>query len=123
MAEARLPAEILAKASLRGNEYAWRVNDIPLVIAAAQAKGLVNIGGQLQFRGPDFTCECYWVQVDTYQAIARDLPFVIRVHLTAEAARSAYDKLRRETDFLAEGRRGFQTYWAATRHKGVRWRM
>jgi hypothetical protein len=82
MAEARLPAEILAKASLRGNEYARRVDDIPLVIAATQAMGLVNIGGQLQFRGPDFTCECYWVQVDTYQAVAREPPFETRVHLT-----------------------------------------
>jgi hypothetical protein len=107
MAEARLPAEILAKASLRGDEYAWRADDIPLVIDAAREASLVNIGGQLQFRGPDFTCECYWVEVDTYKAIAGDLPFEVRVDLTAKAARDAFDQLRREVDFLAEGRTAF----------------
>jgi hypothetical protein len=118
MAEARLPPEILAKASLRGDEYAWRVDDIPLVIDAAREAGLVNIGGQLQFRGPEFTCECYWVEVDTYKAIARDLPFEVRVDLTAEAARRAFEKLRREVDFLAEGRTAFANYLSPYEAKG-----
>ena len=92
MAEARLPAEILAKASLRGvdDEYAWRLDDIPFVIGAARAVGLANIGGQLQFRGPEFTCECYWVEVDTYKAMPTDLPFDVRVDLTADTAKRAF---------------------------------
>jgi len=107
MAEARLPPEILAKAALRGDEYAWRVDDIPLVIDAARKAGLASIGGQLQFRGPEFTCECYWVEVDTYKAMPRDLPFEVRVDLTAETAKRAFEKLSREVDFLGEGRSAF----------------
>ncbi len=107
--ESRLPTEILAKASFRfrGDEYAWRVDDIPSVIAAAREMRLVNIGGQLQFRGPDFTCECYWVEVDTYKATPRDLPFEVRVDRTTEAAREAFEELRRRVDFLAEGHTAF----------------
>jgi hypothetical protein len=107
--ESRLPTEILAKASFRfrGDEYAWRVDDIPSVIAAARGMRLVNIGDQLQFRGPDFTCECYWVEVDSNKATPRDLPFGVRVDQTAEAAREAFDELRRRVDFLAEGRTAF----------------
>jgi hypothetical protein len=107
--ESRLPAEILARASFRfrGDEYAWRVEDIPLVIAAAREMRLVNVGGQLQFRGPGFTCECYWVEVDTSKVTPGDLPFDVRVDRTAEAAREAFEELRRKVDLLAEGRTAF----------------
>jgi hypothetical protein len=93
MEEVRLPAEILTKGSLRGGEYAWRVDDIPLVIDAAREAGLVSIGGQLQFRGPEFTCECYWVEVDTYKAVPSDLPsrfvLIARLKQRAEHSRSS----------------------------------
>ena len=104
-----LPAEILAKGLLSGGEYAWRVKDILAVIAAAREVGLVNVGGQLQFRGPGFTCECYWVEVDTYKAVSSDLPFKVRVERTAEAAAGAFETLSRDLDFLAEGRNAFPT--------------
>ena len=107
MTEPRLPSEILAKASVRSDEYAWRVDDIPSVIDAARQAGLVNIGGQLQFRGPEFTCECYWVEVDAYKAVPSDLPFQVRVDRTAEAATWAFETLSREVDLLAEGRTAF----------------
>jgi hypothetical protein len=105
--EARLPAEIVAKASVRGGEYAWRVDDIPAVIDAAREAGLVNVGGQLQFRGPGFTGECYWVEVDTYKAVPLDLSFEVRVERTAAAAREAFEELRGKVDFIAEGRTAF----------------
>jgi hypothetical protein len=74
-AEQHLPADILQRASLRGGEYAWLIKDVPSVIAAAKRANLVNIGGQLQFRIPDEgTCECYWVNVDTYRSVSKDLP-------------------------------------------------
>jgi hypothetical protein len=107
MKESRLPAEILAKGSIRGGEYAWRAEDIPAVICAAREAGLVNIGGQLQFRRPEFTCECYWVEVDTYKGVPSDLPFKVRVDRTAEAASGAFETLSREVDLLAEGRNAF----------------
>ena len=59
-AESRLPANLLARASLRGNEYAWTRPDLPMVFAAAEAAGIANLGGQVQFRLLDGTCELYW---------------------------------------------------------------
>ena len=53
-----LPKHIVAKATRRGNEYAWPIEDIPTVIDAASDEGLLNVGGQLQFRIPKGgTCE------------------------------------------------------------------
>lgn len=57
----------MAKASLRGNEYAWRLQDIPEVIEATRLLGLLNKGGQLQFRIPGGTCEAYEFCVDPTQ--------------------------------------------------------
>jgi hypothetical protein len=51
--EGALPPDIISRASLRGNEYAWPVETIPEVIEAARPNALVNIGGQLQFRFAD----------------------------------------------------------------------
>lgn len=38
--ETLLPAEIVRRASLRGNEYAWPLDDIPLVIDGAASQPL-----------------------------------------------------------------------------------
>lgn len=59
-----LPREILAKASLRGNEYAWGLADVEEAVAAAQNCGLVTVGGQAQFRVPEGICEMYWIEAD-----------------------------------------------------------
>jgi hypothetical protein len=81
------PPEVLQGASLAGNEYEWRVKDIPDVIEAARLSNLISIGGQLQFRLPDGgTCECYWVEVDTYKSVDKALPWQERVTRTAEVA-------------------------------------
>ncbi len=113
-----LPAHILDQATLRGNEYAWPVSDIPMVIEAARSANLVNIGGQLQFRFPDATCECYWVEVDTYRTVPTDLPWLERVSGTAAAAVSQFQLLREKSDFIAEGRLGFARYLDAFEMKG-----
>jgi hypothetical protein len=108
LAAEMLPAQLLARASLRGNEYAWPVDDIPAVIAAARAANLVTIGGQLQFRLPDGrTCECYGVQVDTYRSVEKSLPWGERVVRTADAAARDFAALRSSVDFLAAGRESF----------------
>lgn len=104
-----LPEDLIARASLRGSEYAWPISDIPKVIEAARSCGLVSIGGQLQFRFPDGpTCECYWVEVDTYKA----MPEIITswsdlVALSAEAAKATFEKLLETYDFVEEGRKAF----------------
>jgi hypothetical protein len=110
-AETALPPDLLARASLAGNEYAWPITDIPAVIQTARATNLVSIGGQLQFRLPDGgTCECYWVQVDTYKSVDKALPWKERVAGTAEAASRDFAALRERFDFLAEGRKAFPRY-------------
>jgi hypothetical protein len=87
LAERHLPDKILKLASLRGNEYAWPINDIPLAIEAACQANLISIGGQLQFRLPDdTTCECYWVEVDTYKSVPESLSWNERVAQTAVVA-------------------------------------
>jgi hypothetical protein len=108
MSEHALPTEILERGSRAGNEYAWRLQDIPDVIAAARAANLISTGGQLQFRLPDGgTCECYWVDVDTYKSVDKALPWDERVSRTAEVALADFDALQERFDFIAEGRVGF----------------
>ena len=103
-----LPDYITARATLRGNEYAWPIGDIPAVIEAAKAANLINIGGQLQFRIPEGgTCECYWVEVDTYKEVSTDLPWAERVRDTAAAALSQFKSLCNQYNFIAEGRSAF----------------
>jgi hypothetical protein len=55
-----LPAEILARACSRGNEYAWRKKDLLGVAAAAELEGLASGGWQVQFRTPDGECALCW---------------------------------------------------------------
>ena len=103
--EHALPPEVLQRASRAGNEYAWRVQDIPELIEAARLSNLISIGGQLQFRLPDGgTCECYWVEVDTYKSVDMALPWEERVTRTAEVALRDFQALQSRFDFIAEGR-------------------
>jgi hypothetical protein len=114
-----LPKQILDRASLRGKEYAWRIADIPAVIEAARKAGFVNIGGQLQFRIPDGgTCECCWVNVDTYKAVSKVLPWNERVNKTADAALAEFTRLASQYDFLEEGRRAFGAHLKKIEERG-----
>lgn len=106
--EQALPTELVRRASLRGGEYAWPLDDIPDVIEAARAARLINIGGQLQFRLPDGgICECYWIEVDTYRDVDKALPWDARVRLTAEAAQRQFAELPPGDLLVEEGRKGF----------------
>jgi len=84
------------------------------VIEAARAANLVNIGGQLQFRIPDGgTCECYWVEVDTYNTVDPKLPWDDRVSQTAAVAVHDLEMLKQRFDFVAEGMKGFAKHLKA----------
>ncbi|HMS93983.1 MAG TPA: hypothetical protein PKA03_01945 [Tabrizicola sp.] len=108
--EESLPRELLRRASIRGHEYAWRVSDIPEVIEATKRAGRISVGGQLQFRFPNnVTCECYWVEVDTFKSVAADLARKELVIQSANAALSAFEDLKSRFDFVAEGRSSFRT--------------
>jgi hypothetical protein len=62
-----LPDELTEGASLRGNEFAWRVDQFPNVMAKARRLGFGCLGGQFQFRPPGATCEMYWLSADPDQ--------------------------------------------------------
>jgi len=104
-AEQYLPQELLQRASLRGNEYAWRLDDIPLVIQAAKDANLVNSGGQLQFRIPNGgTCEIYEIEVNTHRSVPKSLPWAERVEKTAIVALDQFMSLRTDYDLIPYGR-------------------
>jgi hypothetical protein len=110
--ELLLPVDLVQRASLRGNEYAWTIDDIPKVIEAARQANLASIGGQLQFRLPDGgTCECYWVQVDTYKSVSTSLPWQEQVDQTAIVALADFSRLLLDFDFVAEGRGAFAEHF------------
>ncbi|WP_390582668.1 hypothetical protein [Erythrobacter sp. MTPC3] len=89
------------------------------MIEAASLADLLNIGGQLQFRFPDGgTCECHWVEVDTYKAVSSDLPWKERVEETAATARLQFQGLLDRVDFIAEGRTAFKKHFDAFEAKG-----
>ena len=116
--EAHLPPDILARATRNGNEYGWSVADIPQVIEAARAAGLVNIGGQLQFILPNGTCECYWIDVDTFKQLSTSLPWDQQVQLSARIALAEIQRLQKEKDFIAEGRKAFAEHLASYEASG-----
>ena len=107
LAEALLPADILARADFRHNEYAWRVADLPEVIAAARDQNLRNLGGQLQIRTTDAIGECYWVAIDTCQTIPEDLPWDVQVRMAADIALASLAEISEEFDFAQELRDAF----------------
>jgi hypothetical protein len=121
-AYAQLPKGLLSRASLRGNEYAWRVEDIPEVIIAARDANLLNIGGQLQFRLPDgVTCECYWIDVDTHKSVPSDQDWDARVAQSAATALADFKRLQAEFDFIAEGKQAFDKHLAGENPDEAMW--
>ena len=107
----RLPPSLIQQASIRGSECAWPVEAIPKLIEAGRSANLVSIGGQLQFRIPEGgTCECYWVDVDTYRDLPDQLAWKERVEKSAEAAQEQFRKLQDRYDFVAEGRSAFEKH-------------
>ncbi len=105
--ETLLPPQLLQRATLRGREHAWPISDIPALIEAARYAHLLNLGGQLQFRFPDATCECYWVEVAPLKDLPPNLSWAERIDRAAQIAREDFSALQKRYDFLAEGRGSF----------------
>ena len=98
-----LPSDLTANATLRDNEFSWRLDDFPNVLAKAKALGLGCLGGQFQFRVPDATCEMYWLNADSRDRSPGEA-------WLAFAPRSCDEVLERfaalaTTDFVAETQR------------------
>ena len=101
------PKHLLKRASLRGKEYAWSLDDIPHVIAAAKAVDLVSLGGQLQFRLADgSTCECYEVEVNTSELL-KNLPRTAWINLSAAEATRQFLALTSKFNFINQGKAAF----------------
>jgi hypothetical protein len=92
VAEERLPAEILALGSCRGNEWAWPVEHVPAAIAAARGLGLATLGGQIQFRCPEGTCELYWLSADSSPRLAGE-PWADYVTRSADEVLAGFHRL------------------------------
>jgi len=117
--ETFLPEYLRESGSVRGNEWAWPIGDIPAIIEAARLHHMVSVGGQLQFRFPDQgTCELYWIEVNTFQIVPRDLPWHERVEQTAAVALLQFQGLQERYDFLAEGQSSFGQYLDLFRASG-----
>jgi len=117
-AEHRLPAALLKRASLCGGEYAWPIVDIPEVIEAARSADLVSLGGQLQFRFPAGTCECYWIDVDPFRSLPRKLSRQEKISRSADQALIDFARLVSDVDFTIEGRKGFPVNFESLEREG-----
>jgi hypothetical protein len=101
MCERFLPASVLSRASLRGNEYAWPLAAVEEAVAAAAASGLANLGGQAQFRIPEGTCELYWLSLDSGER-RPDEAWESYVTRSAAEVLEQFAALRERTDFIKE---------------------
>ncbi len=101
MCEHLLPSSVLGKASLRGNEYAWPLAAVEEAVTAAAGCGLVNLGGQAQFRIPEGTCELYWVSLNSGAQLANEL-WETYVARSAAEVLAQLAALRERTDFIKE---------------------
>lgn len=113
-----LPSHVLNAASVRGKEYAWPLEMIPNVIASCEAAGLVSLGGQLQFRLPSGTCECYWVDVDTQTQMDSGLEWEDLVNRSASIALRQFETLKSKFDFKEEGRKAFASSFSKLESEG-----
>jgi hypothetical protein len=102
MLEQRLPQNALNKATWRGNEYAWPLPAVEEVVIAARDCSLANLGGQIQFRVPEGTCELYWLTAAPDDR-RPDEPWSAYVNRTADEVLSRFRLLQSRTNFVKEG--------------------
>jgi hypothetical protein len=102
-----LPADLLACASRRGDEYAWRKKDLLEVAAASELEGLASGGWQAQFRTPDGECALCWKSF--YPGEQKDVEsWPEYVGRSWEETRQMWQKLFDNEDMVDEGRRIFR---------------
>ena len=59
-----LPAPLRDRCIRCGNETGWKKSDVVDVIECAPEASMATLGGQIQYRFPDATCELYWLSYD-----------------------------------------------------------
>ncbi len=101
-----LPTEILQRAILSGKEYGWKRTDVKDVIDKAIKVGLGIIGGQVQIKLPDGTCELYWHNFDTTERKSRE-SWKDYCQRTKVECLNQFDELPTDNDLIKEGIRNF----------------
>ena len=104
--EKYLPTEILQKAIVNGKEYGWKRTDFEKVVDKAVEVGLGIIGGQVQFKLPDGTCELYWHKYDTTERKSGESwkDYCLR---SKEECLSQFGKLPPNSELIREGIKTF----------------
>jgi hypothetical protein len=105
--EKYLPNEILQKAIVSGKEYGWKRTDFKEVVDKAVEIGLGIIGGQVQFKFPDGTCELYWHKYDTTERKSgkRWNEYCQR---TKEECLSQFERLPTDSELIKDGIESFK---------------
>jgi hypothetical protein len=67
-----LPPEISIGATLRDNEYCWKLSAFLAALAAAEKYELACLGGQLQFRVDSSIAEAYWCNADASERMPEE---------------------------------------------------
>ncbi|HET8860978.1 hypothetical protein [Marivirga sp.] len=104
--EKYLPTEILQKAIVSGNEYGWKRTDFKEVVDKAVEVGLGIIGGQVQFKLQDGTCELYWHKYDTTDR-KLDENWKDYCQRTKEECLSQFEKIPTDKKLIREGIENF----------------
>jgi hypothetical protein len=99
-----LPRELTEKATLRGNEFAWGVDDFPSVLNQARALGYSCLGGQFQFRPPGSTCEMYWLSADPDEREPNE-SLAAYAHRSCTLVLDRFRAVLTAADFLEEAKR------------------
>ena len=97
-----LPIDIRERASVDGNEYAWRMEDVKAAILAAKPLSLATLGGQTQYRLPQGTYEMYWLNFDPPEKKTIETwdEYVVR---SADDAIQMFETMCNSTCFEQEG--------------------
>lgn len=101
-----LPTEILQKAIVSGKEYGWKRTDFKEVVDKAVEVGLGIIGGQVQFKLPDGTCELYWHKYDTTERKTGESWKEYCQRTKAECL-NQFEKLPADSELVKEGIESF----------------
>ena len=100
--ELTLPDELTVGASLRGNEFGWKLDTFERAITTASQLGYACYGGQFQFRLADgTTCEMYWVETAWCER-TQDEPWRHFAARSCQESLNDFERLIRTTDFRRE---------------------
>jgi len=102
-----LPPEILSKAVRSGNEYGWKREDFHDVLNIAANANIGIIGGQVQFKLPNGTCELYWHQYDSNDQISNE-PWKLYCQRTKKEVENAFAKLPSNLELVKEATEYFE---------------